>query len=170
MFGLQSRLTWKDLWANSAKERAWHGTGAVSWRWMVSKHTTFLFAWLCSICNLACVGDRGRYSSIVHVLRRAHIARNCGDPHFCGLELLWRLSSKPPPCMHNNYYVCIMHCTLVYAYMKRCGTAVQRGGERTVRTRWRRSGSAVSRLVYLSRLVCRISHCGTRVCPSAGMW
>jgi hypothetical protein len=42
---------------------------------------------------------------------------NCGDAHFCGLELLWWLPSKPPPCMH---------CTLVYAYMKRCGTAVQR--------------------------------------------
>ena len=41
---------------------------------------------------------------------------NCGDAHFCGLELLWWLPSKPPPCMH---------CTLVYAYMERCGTAVQ---------------------------------------------
>ena len=35
-----------------------HGTGALSWRWMVSKHAT-----LCCICNLVCVGDRGRCST-----------------------------------------------------------------------------------------------------------
>ena len=39
-----------------------------------------------------------------------------------------------------------MHCTLGYVCIKRCGTAVQ-GSERTVRTRWCRSGSA-SKLVY----------------------
>ena len=111
---------------------------------------------LCCICNLVCVGDRGRCStcSIVHVLRRAHIARhNCGDANFCGLELLWWLPSKPSPCMHN--YACIAHWFMLNMWKgaaPRCS-----GSERTVRTRWRRSGSAAS------RLVCQTSYYGACV-------
>ena len=113
VFGLQTRLTWKDLWANSAKERAWHGTSAMPWRWVVSKHAIGLICMtLCCIFSVwyvcDCVLAMGGVvvASCARSATRSHRPCEVMVPLIVvrwaqGLKLQWWWQGKPPPCMHN---------------------------------------------------------------------